>query len=102
MEFQNEEYAMRYQDFTDKDNWQQILELCENLDELEKTVSTTQHLKQQAAEYLHTDLSKKLNKQELRSLLAKAEKMKNSNKKEVRSRGTTLAKQIQWLFNLNK
>ena len=58
-------------------DWTPILELCENYKDLETTPITNNQLKQQAAEYLHTDIHKKLTRHELRSLLAKAEKMRS-------------------------
>ena len=93
---------MRYQDFNDQHDWQQIFELWENFNDIVEPDTTTRQIKQQAAEYLDTDISKKLSHHDLRLLLAKADKMKTSTKKEIRARGHRLAKQVQWAFNLNK
>jgi hypothetical protein len=47
-------------------------------------------------------MGKKLTRTEFRSLLAKAHKMKTSDKKEERHRGIELAKQLQCAFNFHK
>jgi hypothetical protein len=95
---------MRYQDFNDQHDWQQILELWENFDDIVDPDTKTRQIKQQAAEYLDidVDISKRLSHHELGLLLAKADKMKTSTKKEIRARGHRLAKQVQWAFNLHK
>jgi hypothetical protein len=92
---------MHYQDFSYTHDWDTILDLCENFDTIETDIKTSQ-FKQQAATYLDIPPHKKLTRHELRQLLAKAEKMKVSNKKEVRHRGLLLAKQIERIFNINK
>ena len=101
-EFQNEEFIMHYQDFSYTHDWDTILELCENFHNFVENDIKTSHLKQQAATYLDLPPHKKLTRPELRQLLAKAEKIKVSNKKDVRHRGHILAKQIEGIFNTHK
>jgi hypothetical protein len=95
---------MRVSDFGNiKDNhdWELILSLWEEFDSssLEKKHL---NLKDRAAEYLDIQHDEKLNRTELRSLIAKAHKLKTSTKKEERARGIRLAKQIESVFNLHK
>jgi hypothetical protein len=95
---------MRIDDFAnikDKHNWENILSI---LEKFETTSSSNKHisLKNRAAEYLDTEHNEKLNRGELRMLMAKAEKLKTSTKKEERARGQELAKLIQRAFNVTK
>ena len=87
---------------SNKHDWQQILEVWENYCSRGNVDIKTSQIKQLAAEYLETDISKKLSRQEFRALIAKADKMKTSTKKEERAKGQELAKQIQRAFNLYK
>ena len=87
---------------SNKHDWQQILEVWENYCNRGNVDIKTSQIKQLAAEYLETDISKKLSRQEFRALIAKADKMKTSTKKEERAKGQELAKQIQRAFNLYK
>lgn len=60
-------------------------------------------LKRQAAEYLRDyDPHKPLSKTDLRKLLSKAQKMKNSTRKGERARGILLEKQVLSAFNLQR
>jgi hypothetical protein len=95
---------MRVSDFgniNDNHNWELILSLWEDFDS-EKLVNKHLNLKDRAAEYLDIEDSDKLNRSELRLLIAKAHKLKVSTKKEERARGVRLAKQIESVFNLYK
>ena len=56
-------------------------------------------LKRKAAQYLGKGAGDKLSKSDLRRLQAKANKMKNSEKKAERQRGIQLAKQVSWARN---
>lgn len=91
---------MRYRTVSASHDWPYITELWEDFYSTKETDIKTYKLKELAAEYLDTDLNHKLTKHEIRALLAKAEKMKVSNKKETRARGQQLAKQIQQAFNI--
>ena len=96
---------MRVSDFGNiKDNhdWEFILSLWEDFSQEPNAINRTQALKRRAAVYLDVDVGKKLTRTEFRTLLAKANKMKTSNKKEERQRGIQLAKQVQWAFNFHK
>jgi hypothetical protein len=88
--------------YNNKHDWQQISDIWENYCSIGNVDIKTSAIKQLAAEYLDTDISKKLSRQEFRALLAKADKMKTSVKKEERAKGQELAKQIQRAFNLYK
>ena len=103
-EFQNEEFPMRVSDFgniNDNHDWELILSLWEDFDS-EKIVNKHLNLKDRAAEYLDIEDGNKLNRNELRLLIAKAHKLKISTKKEERARGVRLAKQIERVFNFYK
>lgn len=94
---------MRVSDFeNNKHDWELILSLWEDFSQEPNTINRTQALKRRAAVYLDVDVGKKLTRTEFRTLLAKANKMKTSNKKEERQRGIELAKQVQWAFNFHK
>jgi hypothetical protein len=96
---------MRVSDFgniNDNHDWELILSLWEDFSQEPNTINRTHALKRKAAVYLGTDVSKKLTRTEFRTLLAKANKMKTSSKKEERHRGIQLAKQVQWAFNFHK
>jgi hypothetical protein len=96
---------MRVSDFGNiKDNhdWELILSLWEDFSQEPPAINRTQALKRRAAVYLDVDVGKKLTRTEFRTLLAKANKMKTSSKKEERQRGIELAKQVQWAFNFHK
>jgi hypothetical protein len=93
---------MRLEYFTgtnDYHNWDLICSLWEDFTQKSKLSSNTGSLKRKAAKYLGTSAEKKLTRTEFRTLLAKAHKMKTSNKKEERQRGIQLARQIQTAFN---
>jgi hypothetical protein len=92
---------MRVSDFStvdDHHNWELILSI---LEDFESAKSNNPHvtLKDRAIEYIDLDTDRKLNRSELRSLIAKANKLKTSSKKEERARGHDLAKRIQSAFN---
>lgn len=94
---------MRVSDFeNNKHDWELILSLWEDFSQEPNTINRTQALKRRAAVYLDVDVGKKLTRTEFRTLLAKANKMKTSSKKEERQRGIELAKQVQWAFNFHK
>jgi hypothetical protein len=83
-------------------NWSHIQDLWENYlvhANVDIKIST---IKQLAAEYLDTDLHKKLSRHEIRAILAKTEKIKVSYKKEERNKGHQLAKELQSIFNFHK
>lgn len=104
-EFQNEEFTMQvstYNNLNDRHDWELILSLWEDFSQQPNPVYRTGTLKRRAAVYLDTDPGKKLTRTEFRSLLAKAHKMKTSDKKEERHRGIELAKQLQCAFNFHK
>jgi hypothetical protein len=103
-EFQNEEFPMRVSDFgniNDNHNWELILSLWEEFDS-SSLVKSHLNLKDRAAEYLDIEDGNKLNRSELKLLIAKAHKLKISTKKEERARGVRLAKQIERVFNFYK
>ena len=83
-------------------DWEYIFGLWEDFNQGDKPSCTTRSLKRRAAHYLGTGHSQKLSRAEFRQLMAKANKMKTSDKKEERQRGIQLARQVQWAFNLNK
>lgn len=56
-------------------------------------------LKRKAAQYLGKGSGDKLSKSDLRRLQAKANKMKNSEKKAERQQGIQLARQVSWARN---
>lgn len=96
---------MRIKDISDYDSdhdWQSILELSERY----STESRPAHqapLKERAASYLdRDDPNQPLSKTELRQLLSKARKMKQSTKKEERARGISLEKEVQRAFNMHR
>jgi len=84
---------------TNDRDWDQIFTIWENFSLIEPINIKTVEVKRQAVEYLGIDNHHKLNKHELRSLLSKAHKMKNSTKKEERARGLELEKQLLSVFN---
>jgi len=91
-----------YNNLNDQHDWELILSLWEDFSQKPILINRTGNLKRKAAVYLDTDIGKKLTRTEFRSLLAKAHKMKTSNKKEERQRGAELAKQLQCAFNFHK
>jgi len=91
-----------YGNLNDNHDWELIISLWEEFSQEPKPVYRTGTLKRKAAVYLGTDAGKKLTRTEFRSLLAKAHKMKTSDKKEERYRGIELAKQLQCAFNFHK
>ena len=94
---------MRVSDFeNNKHDWELILSLWEDFSQEPNAINRTQALKRRAAVYLDVDVGRKLTRTEFRTLLAKANKMKTSSKKEERQRGIELAKQVQWAFNFHK
>jgi hypothetical protein len=94
---------MRVSDFEhNKHDWELILSLWEDFSQKPNAINRTQALKRRAAVYLNVDVDRKLTRTEFRTLLAKANKMKTSSKKEERHRGIELAKQVQWAFNFHK
>ena len=83
-------------------DWQSILNIWEGFSET-TSIAYPGGLKRRAAAYLgDRDPHKPLNKTELRQLLVKANKMKNSTKKEERARGIELEKQVQRAFNFHR
>ena len=95
---------MRVSDFgniNDNHDWELILSLWEDFSTESKFINRTGTLKRKAAVYLGADIGKKLTRTEFRTLLAKANKMKISDKKEERQRGIQLARQVQWAYNFH-
>jgi len=95
---------MRYTDFSilnDDHDWELILSIMEDFDSI-KLGNPHISLKDRAIDYLDAAHDEKLNRTELRMLVAKAQKLKTSTKKEERARGLRLAKQIQQAFNIHK
>ena len=94
---------MRYSNFSnlqDHHDWDLIFTIWDDFTQIPKLKFKPGNLKRQAAAYLGSNtVIDDLNKTELRQLLAKAKKMKQSSKKEERARGTQLEKQIQCAFN---
>lgn len=81
-------------------DWQSIVEMCDDYTHEIVECYKTVELKRQAAIYLGSDFSKrKLSKGEIRQLIAKARKMKNSIKKEDKFHEANLEKLIIWAFN---
>lgn len=97
---------MRYSNFSncqDHHDWDLIFTIWDNFTQIPKIKFKPGSLKRRAAVYLGTKtVIDDLNKTELRQLLAKAKKMKQSSKKEERAKGAQLEKQIQCAFNFNK
>lgn len=92
---------MRITDLNDNHDWELILSI---LEDFESSGTSNPHisLKDQAIDYLDVDHSNKLNRTELRSLIAKAHKLKTSTKKEERAKGVELSKRLRSAFNLHK
>ena len=82
-------------------DWEFILSI---LEEFESINPSNPHinLRCRAEEYLDIMHEQKLNRSELRSLIAKSQKLKTSSKKEERARENELAKRIQSAFNIHK
>lgn len=76
-------------------------ELDEDFTGKPKAGSRPGSLKRKAAQYLGKGAGEKLSKSDLRKLLAKANKMKNSEKKSERQRGIQLSRQVSWAKNFN-
>ena len=95
-------HVSNFGNLNDNHDWELILSLWEDFAQEPNTINLTHALKRKAAVYLGTDIGKKLTRNEFRTLLAKANKMKTSNKKEERQRGHELAKQVQWAYNFHK
>ena len=83
-------------------DWQSIQDLSETFTQSDKPAVRTSSLQQKAESYLDLkDPSKPLTKTEIRKLLSKARKMKRSNEKGERARGTQLEKQVLRVFNVD-
>jgi hypothetical protein len=74
-------------------------ELDEDFTGTAKPGSRPGSLKRKAAQYLGKGAGEKLTKSDLRKLQAKANKMKQSEKKAERQRGIQLARQVSWARN---
>ena len=74
---------MYFKDFSGDFNWETVNNLID--DYQTKTPPSNLAIKRQAAEYLGKQFQRRLNKKELKRLLAKANKIKNSYKKEDRN-----------------
>jgi hypothetical protein len=74
-------------------------ELEEDFTGAAKPGSRPGSLKRKAAQYLGKGSGEKLTKSDLRKLQAKANKMKQSEKKAERQRGIQLARQVSWARN---
>jgi hypothetical protein len=94
-------HVSTYSNLNDHHDWELILSLWEEFDS-KNLVKKHLNLKDRAAEYLDIEDDNKLNRSELRLLIAKAHKLKVSTKKEERARGIRLAKQIERVFNFYK
>lgn len=94
---------MRTDDFLQQqysNDWQSIVEICDDYTHEIVECYKTVELKKQAAIYLGPNFSKrKLSKGEIRQLIAKAKKMKNSIKKEDKFHEANLEKIVIWAFN---
>ena len=84
------------------DEWRSDMrysELDEDFTGAAKPGSRPGSLKRKAAQYLGKGAGEKLTKSDLRKLQAKANKMKQSEKKAERQRGIQLARQVSWARN---
>jgi len=78
----------------------ELNELVESLQGHTNPGSRPGSLKRKAAHYLGKDACDDLSKTELKQLRAKAKKMKTSDRKDERQRGTKLARQVSVAFNM--
>jgi len=78
----------------------ELEQIVEDLTGSEKPGSRPGSLKRKAAQYLGKGAGEELTRTELKQLRAKANKMKKSTKKDERDRGTQLAKQVSFAFNM--
>lgn len=79
-------------------DWEQILELCDELIIPDQLHNRTADIKRRAAEYLDAP-KKHLTRTELRALFAKTNKIKTHIKKEQRNRNERLSREIVWVYN---
>ena len=81
-------------------DWDLMNNICEDF-ESNSTNSKHISIKELAADYADVIPHHNISKAELRMLIAKIRKLKNSSKKEERAKGIRLAKQIQGAFNIS-
>ena len=79
---------------------EELQTLTEDFTQKTKPGSRPGSLKRKAAQYLGKGAGEKLSKTDLKRLRAKANKMKKSTKKSERDRGTQLARQVSFAFNM--
>ena len=79
---------------------EELQKLTEDFTQKAKPGSRPGSLKRKAAMYLGKGAGDKLSKTDLKRLRAKANKMKKSSKKAERDRGTQLARQVSFAFNM--
>lgn len=82
-----------------KHDWEFILSILEEFESINSTHPHT-NLRCRAAEYLDIMHEQKLTRNELRTLIAKSQKLKTHSKKEQRAKCNELSKRIQGAFNL--
>jgi hypothetical protein len=88
-------------DFSKTHDWEFILSILEEFESI-NPINPHTNLRYRAEEYLDIMHEQKLNRGELRMLIAKAHKLKTHSKKEERARKNELAKRIQSAFNIHK
>jgi hypothetical protein len=76
--------------------------ILEDFTQSPKPGSRPGSLKRKASQYLGKGAGDKLSKTDLKRLRAKANKMKKSSKKSERDRGTQLARQVSFAYNMKR
>ena len=76
--------------------------ILEDFTQSPKPGSRPGSLKRKASQYLGKGAGEKLSQTDLKRLRAKANKMKKSSKKAERDRGTQLARQVSFAYNMGK
>ena len=79
---------------------EELRNITEDFTQAPKPGSRPGSLKRKAAQYLGKGAGDKLSQTDLKRLRAKANKMKKSTKKSERERGTQLARQVSFAFNM--
>jgi len=76
--------------------------ILEDFTQSPKPGSRPGSLKRKASQYLGKGSGEKLSQTDLKRLRAKANKMKKSSKKAERDRGTQLARQVSFAYNMKR
>ena len=91
-------------EYNEKLQWihDELDNLLEDFTQSPKPGSRPGSLKRKASQYLGKGAGDKLSKTDLKRLRAKANKMKKSSKKSERDRGTQLARQVSFAYNMKR